>query len=174
MKHRRYSQGAELTQNGVSFRTWATAKKSVSVVLLTAENQLVRELPLNPEPGGYYSVEDPQASAGMLYQYRLDSQLLPDPASRFQPFGVHGPSQIVDNSAFVWTDQGWTRPPLTELVIYELHIGTFTDRGSFRSIAQHFDHLLRLGVHTIELMRIPDFPGNRSWGYDCVTLYGPC
>ena len=174
MKHRRYSQGAELTQNGVSFRTWATDKKSVSVVLLNAEKQLVRELPLNPEPGGYYSVQDPQATAGMLYQYRLDGQLLPDPASRFQPFGVHGPSQIVDNSAFVWTDQGWTPPPLTELVIYELHIGTFTDRGSFRSIAQHFDHLLRLGVNTIELMPIADFPGNRNWGYDGVQLYAPC
>src|SRR5258708_40156415 len=99
MKHRRYSQGAELTQNGVSFRTWATDKKSVSVVLLNAEKQLVRELPLNPEPGGYYSIADPHASVGMLYQYRFDSLLLPDPAFRVQPFQVHGPSQIGDNSA---------------------------------------------------------------------------
>src|SRR5258707_9425091 len=103
MKQRRYSQGAELTQNGVSFRTWATDKKSVSVVLLNAEKQLVRELPLNPEPGGYYSVADPQASAGMLYHYRLDSQLMPHPASRVQPFRPQVPSQIVDTSAFVWT-----------------------------------------------------------------------
>jgi maltooligosyltrehalose trehalohydrolase len=174
VKPRRYSQGAQLTQNGVSFRTWATDKRSVSVVLLNAEQQPMRELPLNPEQGGYYSVEDPQATAGMLYQYRLDGQLVPDPASRFQPFGVHGPSQIVDNTAFVWTDQAWTPPPLTELVIYELHIGTFSHSGSFRSIADHFDHLLRLGVNTIELLPIADFPGNRNWGYDGVQLYAPC
>src|SRR5258707_8190153 len=103
MKQRRYSQGAELTQNGVSFRTWATDKKSVSVVLLNAEKQLVRELPLNPEPGGYYSVQDPQATAGMLYQYRLDGQLFPNPPSRFQPFGVHRPFPILANSAVDWT-----------------------------------------------------------------------
>ena len=174
MKHRRYSQGAELTENGVSFRTWATDKNSVSVVLLNSEQQFIRELPLNPEPGGYYTAEDPQATAGMLYQYRLDGRLLPDPASRFQPFGVHGPSQIVDSSAFVWTDQAWTPPPLTELVIYELHVGTFTGSGSFRSIIEHFEHLLRLGVNTIELMPIADFPGNRNWGYDGVQLYAPC
>src|SRR5260221_3997600 len=154
MKQRRYSQGAELTQNGVSFRTWATDKKSVSVVLLNAEKQLVRELPMNQEPGGYYSVEDPQATAGMLYQYRLDGQLLPDPASRFQPFGVHGPSQVINNSAFVWTDQGWTPPPSTELVIYELHIGTFTDSGSIRSINQHIHQFLPVSVHTREVMTI--------------------
>src|SRR5258708_27648242 len=100
----------------------------------------------------------------MLYQYRLDGQLLPDPASRFQPFGVHGPSQIINNSAFVWTDQGWTPPPSTELVIYELHIGTFTDSGSFRSITEHFGHLLRLGLYTIGLLPILDFSRNRDWG----------
>src|SRR5260221_8416188 len=101
MKQRRYSQGAELTQNGVSFRTWATDKKSVSVVLLNAEKQLVRELPMNQEPGGYYSVEDPQATAGMLYQYRLDGPLLPHPAARVPTFRGHRPFQIINKSAFV-------------------------------------------------------------------------
>ncbi|HTD15368.1 MAG TPA: hypothetical protein VK673_09325, partial [Chthoniobacterales bacterium] len=86
MKHRRYSQGAEVTQNGVAFRTWATNKKSVSVVLLNSDRQTIRELPLSLDGEGYYTAEDPQAKAGMLYQYRLDGQLLPDPASRFQPY----------------------------------------------------------------------------------------
>jgi maltooligosyltrehalose trehalohydrolase len=174
LKHRRYSQGAELTQNGVSFRTWATDKKSVSVVLLNSEQQLIRELPLSLDQAGYYTAEDPQAVAGMLYQYRLDSQPFPDPASRFQPFGVHGPSQIVDSGAFVWSDQNWVPPRLNDLIIYELHIGTFTNPGSFRAIVEHFDHLLRLGVNTIELMPIADFPGNRNWGYDGVSLFAPC
>jgi maltooligosyltrehalose trehalohydrolase len=174
MKHPRYSQGTELTQNGVSFRTWATNKKSVSVVLLNSDRQPIRELPLGLDQDGYYSVEDPQAKAGMLYQYRLDGQLLPDPASRFQPYGVHGPSQIVDSTGFVWSDHEWKPPSLGELIIYELHVGTFTQAGSFRSIIDHFDHLLRLGVNAIELMPIADFPGDRNWGYDGVNLFAPC
>jgi maltooligosyltrehalose trehalohydrolase len=174
LKHRRYSQGAELIQNGVSFRTWATDKKSVSVVLLDAEKKPIRELPLNRDQDGYYTGEDPEAVAGMLYQYRLDNQLLPDPASRFQPFGVHGPSQIATPDTFVWSDQAWTPPRLSELIIYELHIGTFTSSGTFRAVVEHFDHLLRLGVNTIELMPIADFPGGRNWGYDGVLLFAPC
>src|SRR5260370_25193275 len=112
MKQRRYSQGAELTQNGVSFRTWATDKKSVSVVLLNAEKQLVRELPMNQEPGGYYSVEDPQATAGMLYQYRLDGPLFPGTTSPFQPFGGTGPFQLNHKSSFGLSQQGLTAPAL--------------------------------------------------------------
>ena len=174
MKHRRYSQGAEVTQNGVAFRTWATNKKSVSVVLLNSDRQTIRELPLSLDGEGYYTAEDPQAKAGMLYQYRLDGQLLPDPASRFQPYGVHEPSQIVDSTGFAWSDQGWKPPTLAELIIYELHVGTFTREGSFRSIVDRFDHLLRLGVNTIELMPIADFPGKRNWGYDGVEIFAPC
>jgi len=174
MKHRPYCQGAELTQNGVSFRTWATNKKSVSVVLLNSDRQPIHELPLSLDQEGYYNVEDPQAKAGMLYQYRLDGQLLPDPASRFQPYGVHGPSQIVDSTGFAWSDHEWKPPSLGELIIYELHVGTFTRTGSFRSIIDHFDHLLRLGVNTIELLPIADFPGDRNWGYDGVNLFAPC
>jgi maltooligosyltrehalose trehalohydrolase len=174
MKHRRYSQGAEVTENGVSFRTWTTNKKSVSVVVLNSDRQPIRELPLSLDQRGYYTVEDPQAKAGMLYQSRWDGRLLPDPASWFQPYGVHGPSQIVDSTGFAWSDQGWKPPTIAELVIYELHVGTFTRDGSFRSIIDHFDHLLRLGVNTIELMPIADFPGDRNWGYDGVEIFAPC
>ena len=163
MKPRRYSQRPELIQNGVSFRTWATNKTSVAVMLMNSDRQAIRELPMSLDQEGYYYVEDREAAAGMLYQYRLDGQLFPDPASRFQPFGVHGPSQIVDGSHFVWSDQSWQRPSLSELIIYELHVGTFTREGCFKSIIDHFDHLLRLGVNAIEIMPIADFPGDSNW-----------
>ena len=174
MKQRNYSQGAELTPTGVSFRTWATDKKSVSVVILDSEQKLIRELPMQLDETGYFNAEDPEATAGMLYQYRLDGHLFPDPASRFQPFSVHGPSQIVDPRTFTWSDQAWTPPKLADLIIYELHVGTFTPEGNFRAIIDHFDHLRRLGVNIIELMPIADFPGNRNWGYDGVKLFAPC
>jgi maltooligosyltrehalose trehalohydrolase len=174
MKKRAYSQGAELIGTGVSFRTWATGKSGVELVMVDDSGAPLQELPMSRDSDGYYQVENPDASAGMLYQYRLDHRLFPDPASRFQPQGVHGPSQIIDPSAFRWTDEGWRRPSITDWLIYELHVGTFTQQGAYRSIVDHFDHLIRLGVNVIELMPIADFPGSRNWGYDGVALYAPC
>jgi maltooligosyltrehalose trehalohydrolase len=174
MKKRVYSQGAELTGNGVSFRTWVSGKSRVELVMLDDSGTPTQELPMNRDSEGYYHVENPEASEGMLYQYRLDRRLLPDPASRFQPLGVHGPSQIVDPSIFRWTDGEWRRPNINDWVIYELHVGTFTPQGAYLAIIDHFEHLLQLGVTIIELMPIADFPGNRNWGYDGVALYAPC
>jgi maltooligosyltrehalose trehalohydrolase len=174
MIQRRYSQGAESSVAGVSFRTWATEKKSVSVVLLDASRSPIRELPAQTDSSGYYSVEDSDAKPGMFYQYRLDGNVFPDPATRFQPFGVHGPSEILASNTFVWSDQGWRPPKPGDLIIYELHVGTFSSAGTFRAVIEHFDHLLRLGVNAIEIMPIADFPGNRNWGYDGVNLYAPC
>jgi maltooligosyltrehalose trehalohydrolase len=174
MKKRVYSQGAELTGNGVSFRTWASDKSLLELVMMDDSGAAMQELPMGKDSEGYYHVEHPEASAGMLYQYRLDGRLLPDPASRFQPLGVHGPSQIVDPSTFRWTDGGWRGPHINDWVIYELHVGTFTPQGAYLSIIDHFEHLLRLGVTIIELMPIADFPGTRNWGYDGVALYAPC
>jgi maltooligosyltrehalose trehalohydrolase len=174
MIERRYSQGAELSVAGVSFRIWATEKKSVSVVLLDANRSPMRELPAQADSSGYYSVEDPDAKPGMFYQYRLDGNVFPDPATRFQPFGVHGPSEILAPNSFVWSDQSWRPPKPGDLIIYELHIGTFSSAGTFRAVIEHFDHLLRLGVNAIEIMPIADFPGDRNWGYDGVNLYAPC
>ena len=88
---------------------------------------------MSKDAEGYYHVENPEASAGMLYKYRLDGRLLPDPASRFQPQGVHGPSQIIDPSTFRWTDSGWRRPDIDDWVIYELHVGTFSPQGAYRA-----------------------------------------
>ena len=173
MKNRVFSQGAELTGAGVSFRTWAIGKRNVSVVIFGENDNVVRELQLRAETTGYYSVTDAASSAGTLYKYRLDGNVFPDVASRFQPQGVHGPSQVVDGRSFLWTDLEWKAPALRELVIYELHVGTFTPEGTFAAIIPRLDHFKKLGVNAIELMPIADFAGNRNWGYDCVSIYAP-
>src|SRR5260221_3877494 len=98
---------------------------------------------------GLYEVKTPEAGAAMLSKSRLDGRLSPDPASRFQPQGVHGPSQIIDPSTFRWTDSGRRRPDIDDWVIYELHVGTFTPQGAYRAVIDHFEHLIRLGVAII-------------------------
>jgi maltooligosyltrehalose trehalohydrolase len=173
MENRLVSQGAELQGEGVLFRTWTTGKKKVSTVILGHDGSVLRELPMERETSGYYSAFDPASSSGTLYKYRLDDDLVPDIASRFQPQGVHGPSQVVDGRSFPWTDSRWQPPALHELVIYELHVGTFTQAGTFEAIATRFEHLKAVGVNAIELMPIGDFAGDRNWGYDCVSIYAP-
>ncbi len=173
MENRIFSQGPELQANGVVFRTWTTGKKNVAVVIFGEGGSVLREIPMKREASGYYSILDPKSSLGTLYKYRLDDNLVPDIASRFQPQGVHGPSQVADGRSFHWTDSQWKSAPLHELVIYELHVGTFTPEGTFKEIAKRFDHLKRIGVNAIELMPIADFAGDRNWGYDCVSIYAP-
>jgi maltooligosyltrehalose trehalohydrolase len=173
MENRLVSQGAELQGEGVLFRTWTTGKKKVSTVIFDHDGSVLREIPMERETSGYYSVIDPASSSGTLYKYRLDNDLVPDIASRFQPQGVHGPSQVVDGRSFHWTDSGWKPPALHELVIYELHVGTFTQEGTYEAITSRFDHLKGVGVNAIELMPIGDFAGDRNWGYDCVSIYAP-
>jgi maltooligosyltrehalose trehalohydrolase len=173
MENRPVSQGAELQGAGVSYRTWTTGKKKVSVVIFDDRGNVMRELAMEREATGYYSVVDSDSSPGTLYKYRLDGNLVPDIASRFQPQGVHGPSQVMDGRSFHWTDSKWKSPSLHDLVIYELHIGTFTAAGTFEAIAAHFDHLKGIGVNAIELMPIADFAGDRNWGYDGVSIYAP-
>jgi maltooligosyltrehalose trehalohydrolase len=173
MDNRLYSQGAEIVPGGVSFRTWADRRKQVSVAIFAEDGSILRELSLSEEGDGYRSALDPASGVGALYKYRIDGNLFPDLASRFQPKGVHGPSQVVDGRSFTWTDSTWARPKLGELVIYELHVGTFTTEGKFASIIEHFEHLKRTGINAIELMPIADFAGDRNWGYDCVSIYAP-
>jgi maltooligosyltrehalose trehalohydrolase len=173
MENRNYSQGAEIMAGGVSFRTWADKKKQVSLAILADDGSILRELPLYEESDGYRSVLDSASGAGTLYKYRLDGDLFPDLASRFQPKGVHGPSQVVDGRSFAWTDSDWTPQKLEEFVIYELHVGTFTFDGKYASIIERFDHLKKTGINAIELMPIADFAGDRNWGYDCVSIYAP-
>jgi maltooligosyltrehalose trehalohydrolase len=114
------------------------------------------------------------AKAGDRYRYEIDGgSTFPDPASRFQPEGVHGPSEIVDPRRFPWTDGGWTGVPRNDLVLYELHVGTFTPEGTFAAAARRLPYLARLGVTAVELMPVADFPGARNWGYDGVDLFAP-
>lgn len=167
------SQGADLLpEGGVRYRTWAPGKE-VAVVVTSAARAKGREISLGGEPGGYRSAIDPEGRAGDRYKYRFDGNEWPDPASRFNPEGVHGPAEVIDPCDYTWADEGWVAPPLAELVIYELHVGTFTPAGTFRGAIEKLDHLVALGVSAIEIMPVADFPGERNWGYDGVLLYAP-
>src|SRR5262249_39219764 len=129
---------------------------------------------LTPETGGFFSGFLPGARAGTLYRYRLDSgDAFPDPASRFQPQGPHGPSQVIDPSTFPWTDAGWRGCGPQGQVVYEMHVGTFTPEGTWEAAAQQLPELAALGVTVIEVMPVADFPGKFGWGYDGVNLFAP-
>src|SRR5262249_26815288 len=111
---------------------------------------------------------------GDRYRYAVDGRgPLPDPASRFQPEGVHGPSEIVDPTQFAWADGGWRGPGVEDLVVYELHVGTFSPQGTFVGGTERPPYLCDLGVTAVELMPVADFAGARSWGYDGVDLFAP-
>ncbi|HXV22312.1 MAG TPA: malto-oligosyltrehalose trehalohydrolase [Desulfuromonadales bacterium] len=153
------------------FRVWAPKAERVSVRLLGGGTS--RTLPLRAEADGYF-VGTVMARPGDCYFYRLDDGTeRPDPASRFQPQGVHGPSQIVDPHAFAWQDVGWQGLPLEEYVIYELHAGTFTAAGTFAAAISRLDYLAELGVTAVELMPVAQFPGERNWGYDGAYPFAP-
>ena len=130
---------------------------------------------LEPEGGGYFAGLVADAGAGTLYRYRLDGEaaLYPDPASRFQPDGPHGPSQVVDPGTFQWHDQSWRGVPLEGQVIYEMHLGTFTPEGTWEAASHELPALAELGVTVLEIMPIADFPGRFGWGYDGVDLFAP-
>jgi maltooligosyltrehalose trehalohydrolase len=168
---RRYPIGAEIARGGVHFRVWAPRRKTVEVVGSEAS---FRSVQLEREPGGYHSGLVPHASNGSLYRFRLDDgDSFPDPASRFQPEGPHGWSQVVDPALFRWTDQTWPGIRLEGQVIYELHIGTFTGEGTFDAARRELPELARTGISVIEIMPIADFPGRFGWGYDGVGLFSP-
>jgi maltooligosyltrehalose trehalohydrolase len=167
------SQGAEVVKGGVSYRTWCKHTE-VEALILDEEGEIIRRVALKAEGDGYFSGTDEAGAPGDLYQYRFgDSQPWPDPASCYQPRGVHGPSMVIDPAAFQWKDKRWLAPAYSDLVIYELHVGAFTAAGTFRSAMERLPHLAALGITAIELMPIADFPGERNWGYDGVMLYAP-
>jgi maltooligosyltrehalose trehalohydrolase len=130
---------------------------------------------LEPEGGGYFSGLVAEASAGTLYRYRLDggAELYADPASRFQPDGPYGPSQVIDPNAFQWHDHNWRGVPLEGQVLYELHLGTFTPEGTWEAASRELPALAELGVTVLEVMPIADFVGRFGWGYDGVDLFAP-
>ena len=161
--------GAEaLAGGGVRFRLWAPGAKNVDLSLGH------RIVPMRPNPDGWYEHVEPQAGPGTRYRYRIDAELLvPDPASRFQPEDVDGPSEVVDPQAYKWAAHAWTGRPWTEAVIYELHVGAFTPEGTYAAAAKKLKALVDLGVTAIELMPLADFAGQRNWGYDGVLPYAP-
>ncbi|MGO9122357.1 MAG: malto-oligosyltrehalose trehalohydrolase [Desulfomonilaceae bacterium] len=123
---------------------------------------------------GYFSCTAPDIGAGEVYRYRLDGRdAYPDPASRFQPSGPHGPSQVVDPRSFSWTDKKWPGISLDGQIIYEMHIGTFTRERTFTAAAKEIPELAELGITVIEIMPVADFAGNFGWGYDGVCLFAP-
>ncbi len=170
---RKYPIGAEIAgERGVHFRVWAPRRKQLEIVLGENGSQATA---LEPEGNGYFSCVVGGAKAGDIYGFRLDGgeKLFADPASRFQPQGPHGPSQIVDPQAYQWQDEHWKGRGLPGQVIYEMHIGTFTKEGTWQSAAKELPALAELGVTTLEIMPIADFPGNFGWGYDGVNMFAP-
>ncbi|MBF0426198.1 MAG: malto-oligosyltrehalose trehalohydrolase, partial [Magnetococcales bacterium] len=165
--------GTCLEENGdTTFRLWAPTARGVDLCL-ESDNQ-ERILPLESREDGWFSLTTDQAGVGSWYRFRVDGrQRVPDPASRFQPRDVHGPSCVVDPKAFVWHDADWRGRPWQETVIHELHVGTFSPRGDYRGVEASLQHLVDLGVTAIELMPLADFPGQHGWGYDGVLLFAP-
>jgi maltooligosyltrehalose trehalohydrolase len=174
---RQYPVGAELSRSGqgAAFRVWAPRHERVSVAIESSQGYAGQEIDLIAEDGGYFSGEVPSALAGMRYRYRLGpgGMLFPDPASRFQPFGPDGPSEIINPRIFPWTDADWKGAELSGQVLYEMHIGTFTDAGTWQAAMQQLPHLAELGVTTLEVMPVAEFAGRFGWGYDGVDLYAP-
>lgn len=152
---------------GVQFRVWAPNLQTLAI------NLEAKVFPMQRE-GEDFQVLIPSAQPGQFYTLVLDdAKERPDPVSRSQPQGVHGPSQIVDPSAFRWSDQHWNGLRLDQYIIYELHTGTFTTEGTFQGIVDKIPYLKELGITAIELMPVSEFPGSRNWGYDGVDLFAP-
>ncbi|MBT1073989.1 malto-oligosyltrehalose trehalohydrolase [Geobacter grbiciae] len=163
--------GARPEPGGIRFRVWAPLAQSVSVILSRDGHE--QAVPLERD-GEHFSGVISGAVAGDRYWYLIDGHLRrPDPASRCQPDGVHGPSQVVDPEAFCWTDGQWRGIPLKDLITYELHVGTFTHEGTFDGAIGRLDYLAELGITAVELMPVAQFPGDRNWGYDGVFPYAP-
>ena len=163
--------GAAVRPDGVRFRVWSPGSRRVEV-LLADEGE--RAISLEPEADGYFSATVHGIGAGARYRYRIDGgNAYPDPASRSQPDGVHGPSRVIDPGSFRWHDHDWQGVPLERLVIYEIHVGTFTREGTFDAAAARLPFLADLGVTAVEVMPVANFPGGRNWGYDGVNLYAP-
>ncbi len=162
--------GATLQPDGSTlFRLWATAAREVTLHL--EGRAPVR---MQPQLGGWHEARVANAGPGTRYQYEVGNGLrVPDPASRHNPDDVHGPSVVTDPLAYAWRDAAWRGRPWHEAVVYELHLGTFTEEGTFTAAAKRLPELAALGITAIELMPVADFPGRHGWGYDGVLPFAP-
>lgn len=164
--------GAHPNAGGTRFTVWAPTAEHVR--LTTEPHGAATTHALEPLRDGYFTTAVADASPGTRYGYHLnDGPLFPDPAARFQPDGVHGPSEVIDPTSFAWTDENWAGIPHDDLVLYELHVGTFTEAGTYDGVRDRLDYLVSLGVTAIELLPVADFPGRWSWGYDQAALFAP-
>lgn len=173
--NRRYPIGAEpVTGGGFSFRVWAPQRSRVVIAIEHGPGAGGR-LALERDTSGYFSGVLASAASGTQYRFQLDDdpELLPDPASRYQPKGPLGPSQAVDPRHFRWTDSAWLGARLQGMVLYEMHVGTFTPEGTWRAAAEQLPHLAELGITALEVMPLADFAGSFGWGYDGVNQFAP-
>src|SRR5208282_2999700 len=176
---RRLPLGADVQPTGgVHFRIWAPDCKQIDVVLESsaAAGKLGQPVlvPMAGEANGYHSAYVSSATAGTRYRYRLDgTSTLPDPTSRWQPEGPHGPSVVVDPDDYVWHDSGWGGISLPQQIFYEMHIGTFTREGTFAAAARELPTLAAIGITAVEIMPLNEFDGQFGWGYDGVDLFAP-
>ncbi len=161
--------GAELRDDGVAFRLWAPSRERASVIVDGAEHAL------EPRAGGWFERTLGDARTGARYAFAFPGVdvRVPDPASRFQPDGVHAASEVVDPRAYAWQHAAWTGRPWHEIVLYELHVGTFTTEGTYAAAAARLDALADLGVTAVELMPLAQPAGDRNWGYDGVLPFAP-
>jgi maltooligosyltrehalose trehalohydrolase len=170
--------GAQCREDGsLDFRLWAPVARQVELCLGDAARPTC--ISLDRRNNGWFELRTNAAKPGSRYCFQIDgAQKVPDPASRFQPRDVHGPSEVIDPDSFVWLDDDWRGRRWEEAVIYELHVGTFTQSGTFLAARERLDYLAELGVTAVELMPVSDFPGQRNWGYDgvypfaCDSTYG--
>ncbi|HAT2608689.1 TPA: malto-oligosyltrehalose trehalohydrolase [Kluyvera intermedia] len=163
------SWGAEWLGNGaVRFRVWASGQPTITLRLAG------KDLDMRPCDEGWFELTVENVAPGTEYQYVLAGGMtIPDPASRAQKADVNGPSLVIDPTQYRWQHPQWQGRPWEETVVYELHIGTFTPEGTFRSAIRKLPYLAELGITQIEVMPLSQFGGNRGWGYDGVLLYAP-
>ena len=167
-------RGATVLPNGVTFTVWAPTATSVAVHVATGDAEGDHALVKSETTRGVWEATVAKVCPADRYGYRIDDgDPLPDPASRSQPNGVHALSEVIDPGSFVWTDDAWRGVAMTDFVLYEIHVGTFTVEGTFEAAAARLHELVALGITAIEIMPVASFPGRRNWGYDGVHLYAP-
>jgi malto-oligosyltrehalose trehalohydrolase len=161
--------GAEIREDGVAFRLWAPSRSRAAVIVDGKEH------PLEERSGGWFERTVGGARAGARYSFAFPDRdvRVPDPASRFQPDGVHAPSMVIDPGAYRWRETGWRGRPWHEAVVYELHVGTFTPGGTYAAAAERLDDIAGLGATAVELMPLAQPAGSRNWGYDGVLPFAP-